>query len=51
MMNQWSSVKKTLLEEEEEQARRELEAQDPEVCSAMLRAQIWLKGVTQSLHI
>eukprot|EP00983_Pelagomonas_calceolata_P057046 1144904-Pelagomonas_calceolata.AAC.1 len=31
MLNQWSSVKKSLQEEEEEQARREAEMQDPEV--------------------
>jgi len=30
MLNQWSSVKKSLQEEEEEQARREAEMQDPE---------------------
>lgn len=41
MLSQWSSVKKSLQEEEEEQTRRELESQDPEVsvlASNMLRS-------------
>jgi DNA-binding protein YbaB len=31
MMNQWNTVKKSLQEEEEEQAKREVESYDPEV--------------------
>ena len=40
LINQWSSVRRTLEEEEERQARRELEAFDPEAQERKRRSEI-----------